>query len=103
MLSSSLFSFTLWFPQHSALSVLLFYCGMPRCRLVSLVPTDLQLFHYLLRIQLRIRMLLTALTVDAILQLALHSLSLPLFHYGLRCGVLTTLYIYTASLTVTSL
>jgi len=38
------------------------------------------------------------LTVDAFLRLALHSSSLPLFHYGLRCRVLTTLYIQHLSL-----
>ena len=40
----------------------------------------------------------TLLTADAILRLALRSSSLPLFHYGLRCRVLTTLYIQCLSL-----
>jgi len=35
-------------PQRSALLVLLFYYGTPRCCLVSSVPTDLPLFRYLL-------------------------------------------------------
>jgi len=38
------------------------------------------------------------LTADAIPQLALVLSSLPLFHYGLHCGVLTTLYIQRLSL-----
>jgi len=54
MLSSFSLSFTLRIPRHSALLVLLFYCGMPRCCLVSSVPTDLRLFRYLLHIQLHI-------------------------------------------------
>ena len=81
-------------PRQSALSVLLFYCRLPRCRLVSSVPPDLRLFRYLLTYA----SLLAALTADAILRLALVLSSLPLFHYGLRCGVLTTLYIQRLSL-----
>jgi len=38
------------------------------------------------------------LTADAILRLALVLSSLPLFHYGLRSGVPTTLYIWRLSL-----
>jgi len=34
-------------PRRSALSVLLFYCGTPRCCLVSSVPLDLRLSRYL--------------------------------------------------------
>jgi len=41
---------------------------------------------------------IAALTADAILRLALVFSSLPLFHYGLHCGVLTTLYIQRLSL-----
>ena len=53
-LSSFLLSFAPRSPRQSALSVLLFYCGLPRCCLVSSVSSDLRLFRYLLRIQLRI-------------------------------------------------
>jgi len=52
---------------------------------------DLQLFQYLAAYA-------SLLTADAILRLALALSSLPLFHYGLRCGVLTTLYIQRLSL-----
>ena len=34
-------------PRLSALLVLLFYCRLPCCHLVSLVPSDLRLFRYL--------------------------------------------------------
>ena len=50
MLFSFLISFAPRCPQRSALSVLLFYYGTPRCCLMSLVPSDLQLFQYLLRL-----------------------------------------------------
>jgi len=52
--------------------------------------TLLRMLLFLLRI--------AALTVDAILRLALVLSSLPLFHYGLRCRVLTTPYIQCLSL-----
>ena len=59
-LSSFLLSFAPRFPRQSALSVLLFYCGLPRCCLVSSVSPDLRLFRYLLRIDCALRMLLTS-------------------------------------------
>jgi len=48
MLSSFLLSFRPRSPRLSALSVLLFYCGLPCCCLVSSVPSDLRLFRYLI-------------------------------------------------------
>ena len=54
------------------------------------VNTWLRMLLFLLRI--------AALTADAILRLALVLSSLPLFHYGLCCGVPTTLYIQRLSL-----
>jgi len=84
-------------PQRSTLSVLLFYCGMPRCHLMLMVPLDLQLFQYLAAYA-SLLAAHTVLTADTILRLALHSLSLPLFHYGLHIRVLNTLYIQRLSL-----
>ena len=37
-------------PWQSTLLVLLFYCGLPRCCLMSSATSDLRLFRYLLRI-----------------------------------------------------
>jgi len=48
MLSSFLLSFFPRRPRRSALPVLLFYCGTPRCCLMSSVPLDLRLFRYLI-------------------------------------------------------
>jgi len=62
---------------------------------------DLQLFRYLLHLTVDLLHITYAScfsTVDTILRLAHRFSSLPLFHYGLRCGVLTTLYIQRLSL-----
>jgi len=61
MMSSFLLSFDPCCPRRSALSVLLFYCGTPRCRLVSSVSPDLRLFRYLAAHCCALRMLLTSL------------------------------------------
>jgi len=96
--TSFLLSFTPRSPRRSTLSVLLFYCGSPRCCLVSSVPSDLRLFRYLTAHSTAHYVCFLLLTMDAILRFALVSSSLPLFLYGLRSGVPTTLYIQRLSL-----
>jgi len=91
------------------LSLLRFLLGIPPCRFCSstaecLVVASCHQSHQtsdysgILLHMLLFLLCIAVLTVDAILRFALILSSLPLFHYGLRCRVLTTLYIQRLSL-----